>query len=155
MQNTIIRKLIIVRGLPGSGKSTLAKHLVESSKPAETFYHLETDHYFTDDLGNYKWDRSQLHNAHRHCQLATKKLLSIGFSVVVSNTFITCNELKPYFEIAHKFNITPSVIICQNQFENIHSVPDETLLKMKQSFEFDISKLFNDILPMDIKIKTT
>ena len=129
-------KLILVRGLPGSGKSTIAMNLIG------WYWHLETDQFWMKD-GEYKWDASKLGEAHDWCQSETRKLLTRGFSPVVSNTFTTKKELKPYFDIAKEFDVVPQVILCQAQYGNIHNVPDETLKKMKARFEYDISELYN------------
>lgn len=129
-------KLVLVRGLPGSGKSTLAKNLIG------WYYHLETDMFWMKD-GEYKFDASKLREAHAWCQSETRKLMNNGFSPVVSNTFTTKKELKPYFDIAKEFNLVPTVILCQNQWGNIHNVPEETLKRMEARFEYDISDLYS------------
>jgi hypothetical protein len=40
--------------------------------------------------------------------------------------------------------ITPEVILCQNQFGNIHNVPAESLKRMQDRFQYDIKELFNE-----------
>lgn len=130
-------KLILIRGLPGSGKSTLAKSFND-------FKHFEADMFFTLDTGDYVFDASKLSIAHQWCQNKTKMNLSVGNNVVVSNTFTTLKELRPYFEIAKEFNIIPFVITIQGCFGSIHNVPEETMIKMKQRFVHDISPLHKE-----------
>ena len=130
-------KMVLVRGLPGSGKSTIAKNLIG------WYWHLETDQYWMKD-GEYKFDASKLGVAHQWCQDETHSLLSRGFSAVVSNTFTTKKELRPYFEIAKEFDIVPQVILCQAQYGNIHNVPEETLRKMKARFDYNIDDLYEE-----------
>ena len=132
-------KLILIRGLPGSGKSTVAESLL-NSKPDYIWF--EADHYFLNDDGEYIFDVNSLHAAHQWCQRSTRDWLVHGASVVVSNTFTTIKELKPYFEIAKEFGIVPNVIHCQNQFDNEHNVPAETLEKMKARWTDDLTTLF-------------
>ena len=132
-------KLILIRGLPGSGKSTLAKALCYSPE----WIHLEADMFWMED-GEYKFDASRLREAHEWCQTKTKEYLSLDISVIVSNTFTTVKELRPYFDIAREFNIVPNVFIAQNTFGNVHNVPAETLAKMQARFAWDISELFKE-----------
>lgn len=134
MTNTSdIMKLILVRGMPGSGKSTLAKQLSGT--------HLEADMYFMKD-GEYQFDVNKLRDAHEWCQTETRLHLRQGFDVVVSNTFTTIKELRPYFEIASEFDIVPNVIVAQGEFGSVHAVPEETLARMRARFAYDISELY-------------
>ena len=93
-------KLTLVRGIPGSGKSTLAKALTEGSDAV----HLETDMFWMVD-GEYKFDINRLREAHEWCRTETRKHLKSGMDVVVSNTFTTIKELRPYFDLAKEFDI--------------------------------------------------
>lgn len=131
------QKLILLRGTPGSGKSTLAKMLISGTDTK----HIEADQYFMID-DKYNFDITHIGLAHKWCQDMTDTYLTQGYNVVCSNTFTTKKELKSYFEIGEKHEIVPNVIVCQNEFENIHSVPEETLKKMKERFTYDISSLF-------------
>lgn len=124
-------KLVLIRGLPGSGKSTLAKSL-------KNFIHLETDQFWGPE---YRFDVSKLGEAHSWCQTQTHKWLKDDFDVVVSNTFTTKKELKPYFDIASEFGIKPSVYVAQGDFGNVHNVPEETLARMKARFDYNIDEL--------------
>lgn len=130
-----MQELILIRGLPGSGKSTLAKRLGHC--------HYEADMYFINSLGDYIFDYTKLKEAHDWCQKMTlETLYTTDSSVIVSNTFTTIRELKPYFIIAKKFGITPAVLTCSNTYGSTHSVPTETLKIMKDRFQYDISELF-------------
>ena len=134
-------KLILVRGLPGSGKSTIARSLSDGTWTR----HLETDMYWINTItGEYEFVPERIKDAHLWCQKGVDHILNQGYSVAVSNTFTQKWELQPYFEIAKKYGIIPQVILCQNQFKNIHNVPEEVLVKMKDRFEYDISELFED-----------
>jgi predicted kinase len=136
-------QLIIVRGLPGSGKSTLA-HLIAGEinrgdpGMAQVF---EADQFFMID-GKYQFEASELPQAHGDCLARTAKHLERGGVAIVSNTFTTRRELKPYFNLAKEFGIVPVVYLAQNQFNNVHGVPAEKLEQMRNRFQYDISELF-------------
>lgn len=130
-------RLIIIRGLPGSGKSTLAKQLDYQKE----FRHFEADQFFMDS-GEYNFNPNLLGEAHAWCLGQTEECLRRGENVIVSNTFTTIRELKPYFEVARKMNIVPNVLTCHNIFKSVHNVPEETMEKMRKRFVCDISELF-------------
>ena len=129
-----MRKLVLIRGLPGSGKTTIAESL-------KNYIHMETDQFWGQD---YAFDVSKLGEAHAWCQSQTRKWLKDDFDVVGSNTFTTKKELRPYFEIAKEFGITPNVYVAQGDFGSIHDVPEETLKRMEARFEYDISDLYSE-----------
>lgn len=124
-------KLIIVRGLPGSGKSTYAKTLVDLDC-ADLF--LEADQYFEDGFGNYLFDATKLHAAHKWCQYEVKRYLGMGMTVVVSNTFTTAKEMKPYIQMAEELGLDVDVIRMMDNFGSIHNVPDHTIERMRDRF---------------------
>lgn len=142
-----MKQLILVRGIPGSGKSTLARMIANGLMmlhlPA-TVRHYEADMYFEDAHGNYNFEAIKLHQAHMWCQTKTREALEQDHTVVVSNTFTTIKELKPYFDLAKEFGIVPVVYLAQNQFNNVHGVPAEKLKAMRDRFQYDISELFGD-----------
>lgn len=133
------KKLVLVRGMPGSGKSTIAAAMDTSWDSIQ----LEADMYFMDG-GIYKFDADKLHHAHMWCQAETDQYLKKDYEVFVSNTFTTIKELRPYFDIALDNGILPAVYLAQNQFQNVHDVPQESLDRMKRRFVFDISDLVTE-----------
>ena len=139
-------KLILVRGIPGSGKTTLARDLCYTLGCGlpELVDHYEADQYFTDTDGNYNFDASELGAAHGQCLRKTRESLEAGHTAVVSNTFTTIRELKPYFNLAKEFGIVPVVYLVQNEFKNVHGVPFEKLKQMRNRFQYDISELFGE-----------
>lgn len=132
-------RLILIRGIPGSGKSTLAKSILSQVYGK----HMEADMYFMRE-GEYQFDATKLGAAHTWCQSETRDFLMRDITVVVSNTFTTIKELKPYFAIAKELGIVPEVILCQNQFANVHNVPAESLKRMRDRFQYDIKELFDE-----------
>lgn len=126
-------KLTIIRGLPGSGKSTLAKEL-DNHPRVKRF---EADMYMVDENGNYEFSRDRLMYCHMKCQENTRDALFDGYDVIVSNTFTTKKEIKPYLDIARESNAIVNVILCQNNFGSIHDVPEETMQRMRDRFDFN------------------
>lgn len=136
-----MKQLYLIRGIPGSGKSTFAKLIKDVN--GENSKHFEADQFFVKD-NNYKFDASKIQDAHDWCKANTDKSLEDDCVVIVSNTFTTKKELKPYFEIAKKHNLVPEVITIQSQHNNTHNVPEEKLNAMRSRFEYDLTELFND-----------
>lgn len=131
--------LYIIRGCSGSGKSTLAKKLKTIAME-----HVEADMFFM-QCGVYNFDASKLGQAHAWCQSEVENSLMYNVDVIVSNTFTTLKEMKPYFELAKKYNSPVQVITCQSTFKNVHNVPEEVLKKQAARFVSDLTPLF-DIL---------
>ena len=133
--------LYIVRGLSGSGKTSIARELVDGiwdekrKSFVKDFY--SADDYFTDSQGNYNFDSSQLSDAHAECfsnvELAMQKVCVR--KVVVANTFSQAWEAQPYFKLAKKYDYSPFVVECQNTFDNVHEVPQETIDLMENRWE--------------------
>ena len=123
--------LFLVRGIPGSGKSTKAKQLI-AEKLADV--HFEADMYFEVD-GEYVFDPSKIKDAHSWCQKETDKALAAGKSVVVSNTFVKKWETDIYFGLAAKHGVEVEVIVATGNYQNVHGVPAEVLLRMKENWE--------------------
>ncbi len=121
------KTLFLCRGLPGSGKSTLAKLLTD--------YICEADDYFMHD-GEYKFDAMKLGQAHTYCQEKVRGYMQANrYLIVVSNTFTTNKEMKPYLELCEQYGYTPFVIHCENQFGNVHNVPEEALVRMRARWQ--------------------
>jgi predicted kinase len=126
--------LYIVRGIPGSGKSTFAKSLGGT--------HFETDMFYMVD-GEYKFDGSKIKEAHQWCQNSVNNAMILNHTaglhniIVVSNTFTQEWEMKPYFEMADRYDYKVFSIIVENRHGGIneHNVPEEVLTKMRERFE--------------------
>ncbi len=123
--------LILVRGLPGSGKSTLAKKLVEAGVAS---VHCEADQSFVDNDGNYSFVPSLLPEAHKSCQLKTETGLTGNKNVVVSNTTVKFWEFDNYQAIASKANANIVLVNMRGNYGNIHGVPEDKLLRMKEDW---------------------
>lgn len=133
------QKYYIIRGIPGAGKSTTAQILQQGIDGQ--FY--EADQYFMRD-GEYKFDMTKLGSAHHWCQNKVEGDLKTGLDVIVSNTFTTIKELRPYFEMGKKYGVKPSVLTCHGNYGSIHNVPDEALERMRARFVYNLDDLYNE-----------
>jgi predicted kinase len=128
------KELYLLRGLPGSGKSTLAKLLVGD----KDYCHKEADMYFIDREGNYKFNSSQIKDAHKWCQEEIEFVMKYEHPrVVVSNTFTQEWEMLPYYELAAKYGYKVYSLIVENRHGGVneHNVPEDKLTQMKNRFE--------------------
>jgi predicted kinase len=124
--------LYIIRGLPGSGKSTFAAEVAA----ALSCLRFEADMFHMDEDGNYNWKPENVHAAHQWCQAEVQAEMVTGRDVIVSNTFTTEKELKPYLQLAKMLDYRVVSLIVENRHgnESIHNVPEETMQKMQDRF---------------------
>ena len=130
------KMLYLIRGLPGSGKSTLAKTLAASLGCG----HYEADMIFMVD-GEYRFNADLLGHAHHWCRSKVEQNMSQEeHAIVVSNTFTTEKEMKPYLALAEEFgyNVTSMVIENRHFSGSIHDVPSETMQKMRDRFSIKL-----------------
>lgn len=123
----MVKKIVLVRGIPGSGKSTFASMISSNT-------HFEADQFFTDSQGNYKWDANKIGEAHEWCQKQIRERMARDISpLYVANTFTTEKEMKPYFDMAEKYGYQLSSIVIENRHgnENIHSVKSDVIDRME------------------------
>tara|TARA_B000000441_G_C21531648_1_gene226401 strand:+ start:72 stop:473 length:402 start_codon:yes stop_codon:yes gene_type:complete len=131
-----MKTLYIVRGLPGSGKSSLAK------KITETLY--SADDFFTNKKGEYNFNAKLLGKAHEWCWGKVRDAMFLGVNAVaVANTFTQAWEAEKYYQIAEEYGYSVFVIECQNDFGNVHDVPQESIDAMKERWEKDLTPVAN------------
>ena len=131
-----MKTLYIVRGLPGSGKSSLAKKVTELVYSADDF--------FTNKKGEYNFNSKLLGKAHEWCWGKVRDAMFIGANAVaVANTFTQAWEAEKYYQIAEEYGYSVFVIECQNDFGNVHDVPQESIDAMKERWEKDLTPVAN------------
>jgi len=143
------KKLIIMRGVSGSGKSTLARHLGKE-------YTFSTDDFFMVD-GEYDFDPNLIPEAHIWNQERVEKAMKYDVSpIVVDNMNRQFWEMRPYVELAEKYgyevefkqpNWSPDLYLPDGKWnidflkgKNKHDVPDDSLKKMIDSYEYNPTK---------------
>jgi predicted kinase len=137
-----MKNLILLRGLPGSGKSTFAKAMWNELVVCEA------DQYFIDkETGEYKFNQHDLPKAHYWCQSRVETFMQDNHMndqfyprIVVANTFTQEWEMKPYYELALKYNYRVHSVIVENRHGNksVHDVPDATMGNMLNRFEIKL-----------------
>ena len=55
--------------------------------------------------------------------------------MIVSNTFATKRELKPYFDFADENDIPVDVYRCTGEYQNVHNVPEEVVPERENGIE--------------------
>lgn len=120
--------ITLVRGVSGSGKSSFVSVMVD-----DRVVNLEADMYFMKD-GQYTFDASKLKQAHSWCQGQAEEVMQSKRRVVVSNTFTTEWEMKPYLDLAEKYGYTVFTIVVEKRHDNsdVHNVPQETRKKQAE-----------------------
>lgn len=119
-----MKTLIILRGVSGAGKSTTARHISNGLWPI-----FEADQFHYVD-GVYKWNPKNIQAAHSWCQNCVRESMEsdLFHKIIVSNTFTSEKELKPYLDLAEEYGYTVTSLVVENRHGNdsIHSVPQET-----------------------------
>lgn len=125
--------VVIIRGIPGSGKSTTAKRMLKELGPDTVW--CEADHYMLDEKGNYNFSPKKLYECHRKCFDKFQKAVDLGKNVIVSNTFTTKREVRPYIEYALEKGVVIEIIHAKGNYKSVHGVPDEKVQLMKDREE--------------------
>jgi len=117
----------------GSGKSTFAELLGTKAICCADDYYMHDDEYI--------WKAEDIGKAHDWCQRKCRRFMKAQAErIVIANTNTTERELKPYYDLGRNFNYRVFSIIVENRMltKNINSVPNETILKMRNRFNIQL-----------------
>jgi predicted kinase len=120
-KETVLPRLVLIRGLHGSGKSTKANGYREDG-----YQHFESDQFFQSTDG-YAFDETRLPQAHAWCLEQTRKALAEGEYVVVANVFATEQDVQPYIDLGFDYQI----IDATHKGQSIHQVPADVVKRTK------------------------
>lgn len=120
-------KLLLIRGLPGSGKSSMARSVFQRGY---FDVHLEAD-MFHMERGKYVYKPGYALAAHSWCLSNARVYLNNDKRVVVSNTFVLLEQLRPYMELGFPFYIVEA----RGSFGSTHNVPDEVMDHMRKRWQ--------------------
>lgn len=121
-------RLIVVRGVPGSGKTSFAYRTFPG------IFHVENDMYHMHD-GHYAWSKENMPKAISWCIETCKSALSLGFDVVVCNTFTKQKFIEAYKKIANEFGASFHVYRCVGKFKNVHGLSQDMVDNFEKSME--------------------
>ena len=99
-----------------------------------SFVHFEADMYFMDG-DEYKFDPKKLFHAHNWCQKSAFTAMENGKNVIVSNTFVFKDHMKPYIDKAKALGYDIEVMVMRGNYKSVHNVPDEVVERMRKQFE--------------------
>ena len=138
-----MKKVIILRGIPGSGKSTLGKQIqAEAQKAGGSVAIVSTDqHFYELGGGTYKFDPSQIGQAHSGCFRKFIEALTAGTNlIIVDNTATSGVEVSPYRLGAEAFGYEVEIKRVMADPEvglerNKHGVPKQFIESMHESLQ--------------------
>lgn len=120
----------LVYGIPGSGKSTYVEEQIKNK--FKQLQHFEADMFFyLNESHTYNFDFKRLGSAHSWCKKHFVDAINQELPVCISNTSLTVKERNFYLKKAKEYNYKIYVHYCDNEFKNIHNVPDEKIQQMK------------------------
>lgn len=143
-----MKQLILCRSLPGGGKSTLAKQYKDMYY--DSCFICSTDDYWVRPDETYDFNHKLLGKAHAWNQNLVENIIKsekdsvYDTVVVIDNTNITFNEMKPYIESALKYYYDIMFIEPDTEWRhdvdecfkrNTHGVPFDTILNMSRKWE--------------------
>lgn len=136
MTNAMTKQIIILRGVPGAGKSTLAQQIIADARAeGEKAVAFSSDDYFTTPAGEYRFDSTQLPQAHADCFRRFLEFLREGNGIaIVDNTNTRIFEVSPYVLAgkAYGFEIKIIRLVCDLNVAAARTPRGATLRMVKE-----------------------
>lgn len=96
---------------------------------------------FFEKDGVYTFEPTKIKDAHLWCQkMVESDMYNNTNRIIVSNTFTTEWEMKPYFDMAKKYGYMVFTLIVENRHngKNVHNVPEDKVQQMKERFNISL-----------------
>ena len=136
MTSVITKQIIVLRGVPGAGKSTLAQQIIANIRAKkEKAIAFSSDDYFTTPVGEYRFDSTQLPQAHANCFRRFLEFLQGGTgTAIVDNTNTRIFEMSPYVLAgkAYGFEIKIIRFVCDPNVAAARTPRGATLQMVKE-----------------------
>ena len=103
--------------------------------------HYEHDAYLYTPEGEYLWTEGRMAYAYRACKRDTECAMNEREdNIVVSNVFPTARSLKNYKKLAEEYGYGVTYIVVENRRggQNVHDVPDDVLISMRNAFQVEL-----------------
>lgn len=132
----MVKKVIIMIGVPGSGKTTWINNYIKENYILPSEYVICSADHFFEKTGKYVFFGSGLAQAHAECMAKFKHALTQGTQFIfVDNTNIKEEHRDPYIAAAHEAEYKIKLQICTAAPDtcfnrNIHGVPLAAILRM-------------------------
>ena len=161
-QNSAVKGLIVLRGLPGSGKTTLAKKLSQRSKHAqictEDRYHWSGKE---DGVGEYKFQPQLVFLAREWCTKEIRDAIQENVNLIIldnHNARISMYEDHIQFAVEHGYRfriiefVASASLIDKYRSRSYKKFPREVYVKLLKLWEHDprtelINPTFGDAAP--------
>lgn len=138
------KTIYILRGISGSGKSYFIGLFQNPCVCSADHYYMVGKHYL--------FDKNVIYDAHKMCKFKAEAACKAGLEAIyIDNTNTTWKEIRPYVELANKYDykvifITPNTPWCNDVEEcfkrNTHNVPKEAIQAMKDRWQ-DSNTIFH------------
>jgi len=161
-QNSAVKGLIVLRGLPGSGKTTLAKKLSQRSKHAqictEDRYHWSGKE---DGVGEYKFQPQLVFLAREWCTKEIREAIQQNVNLIIldnHNARISMYEDHIQYAVEHGYRfriiefVASAALIDKYRARSYKKFPREVYVKLLKLWEHDprtelINPTFGDPAP--------
>lgn len=142
-----MQTLILMQGPPGSGKSTKARELAAKLPgtricSTDDFHFVRFKEYKRFPLSaqvlqrdEYVFQHDMLAEYHQWNKHEVYHWLLQGCNVIVDNTNIRREHVRPYLEMAQLLGVFVQVVRCEGQFQNSHAVPSIVVERMRAEME--------------------